>query len=205
MVTHKVLPNGSTNAIYSVDYSVDGKYIVAGSLSHRILVWDTATWEVRKYTELHADGVSAVRFSPSGDKILTGGLDKVVKVINTSSLTAEISLGGSTDYIQSVAYLGEDGEQFVSTGFDKLVRIWTISGQVREIKGMTERCHSLDTSQDGKHILAGSLQGEIFVWSPLGEVEFEQIHHTKGVHAVAFAKHSSDLFATAGGGGNHSC
>ncbi|MBA63410.1 MAG: hypothetical protein CMJ76_13715 [Planctomycetaceae bacterium] len=201
MVTHKILPNGSTNAIYSVDYSFDGKYIVAGSLSHRILLWDTASWEVRKYTELHADGVSAVRFSPNGKKILTGGLDKVVKVINTSSLTAEISLGGSNDYIQSVAFIGKDGEQFASTGFDKLVRIWTIGGQIREISGMTERSHSLDTSPDGKYILAGSLQGEIFVWSPSGEVKFKQIHHGKGVHAVAFAKHSSDLFATAGGNG----
>ena len=78
MITHEVLPNGSTNAIYSVDYSVDGKHIVAGSLSHRILVWNTTNWDVRKYTELHADGVSAVRFSPDGRKILTGGLDKVV-------------------------------------------------------------------------------------------------------------------------------
>ena len=71
MIKHKVLPNGSTNAIYSVDYSVDGKHIVAGSLSHRILVWDTSNWAVRKYTELHADGVSAVRFSPNGLMYLT--------------------------------------------------------------------------------------------------------------------------------------
>ena len=126
MITHEVLPNGSTNAIYSVDYSVDGKHIVAGSLSHRILVWNTTNWDVRKYTELHADGVSAVRFSPDGRKILTGGLDKVVKVINTSSLTAEISLGGSDDYVQSVAFLGKDGKHFVSTGYDKIVRIWTL-------------------------------------------------------------------------------
>jgi len=201
MITHQVLPNGSTNAIYSVDYSVDGKHIVAGSLSHRILVWNTTNWEVRKYTELHADGVSAVRFSPDGQKILTGGLDKVVKIINTSSLTAEISLGGSGDYVQSVAFLGKDGKHFVSTGYDKLVRIWTLGGQTREISGMTATSHSLDTSFNGKHILSGSVQGEIFVWNPDGEVEFKQIHHTKGVHAVAFAKHVSDIFATAGGDG----
>ncbi len=201
MANYQVLPNGATNAIYSVDYSPDGKSIVAGSLSHRILVWDTETWEVRNYTELHADGVSSVRFSPDGEKILTGGLDKLVKLVNTSSLITEIALTGSADYIQSVAFLGEDGEKFVSTGYDKLIRVWTIDGQIREIGGMGAISHSLDTSADGKHILAGSMQSEIFVWNPEGEVEFKQVHHKKGVHAVAFAKHSPNLFATAGGGG----
>lgn len=201
MTTHQVLPNGSTNAIYSVDYSNDGKYVVAGSLNHRILVWDTDTWMVRKFTELHADGVAAVRFSPNGDKILTGGLDKVVKLVNTSSLIAEISLAGSSDYVQSVAFLGDDGEHFASTGFDKKVRIWTTGGQLKEIDGMTGRAHSVDTSPDGKHILSGSIQSEVFLWSREGDVELKQIHHTKGVHAVAFAKHTSDLFATAGGDG----
>jgi len=103
--------------------------------------------------------------------------------------------------ITTIAFLGKDGKHFVSTGFDKSVRIWTIGGQTREISGMTARSHSLDTSSNGEHILSGSVQGEIFIWNPDGEVEFKQIHHTRGVHAVAFAKHVSDIFATAGGDG----
>ena len=201
MASHQILPDGSTNAIYSVDYSPDGKHIAAGSLSHRLLVWDTQQWKVRKYDELHADGVSAVRFSPDSSRIVTGGLDKVVKIINTSSLVAEISLGGSQDYIQSVDFLGQDGIHFVSTGYDKIVRVWTIDGQVRTLEGMGALSHSLHTSRDGRHIIAGNKAGEIFIWNPQGEIELKLTHHDKGVHAVAFARHTNDLFATAGGGG----
>ncbi len=201
MTTHQILPNGSTNAIYSVDYSSDGKYVAAGSLSHRLLVWDTKNWGVRKYDELHADGVSAVRFSPDSSRILTGGLDKVVKLINTSSLVAEISLGGSQDYVQSVDFLGADGVHFISTGYDKVIRVWTINGQQRAIEGMSALSHSLHTSLDGNFILSGNKAGEILVWTAAGEEVLKLNHHDKGVHAVAFARHTNRLFATAGGAG----
>ena len=36
------MPGGHSNAVYAVDFASNGKYVVSGSLDHRIKIWDVA-------------------------------------------------------------------------------------------------------------------------------------------------------------------
>ena len=164
MFSYKTLENGPPNAVYGVDISPDGKMIAAGSLNKGLYIWDTAKGEVRSYPAVHADGVSSVHFSPDGAKVLTTSLDKTIRIFSAQSGVAEITLSGHGEAILSATYLGGSSERFVTTGFDNTVRIWTPSGEVRQMGGLTPYTYSVDGSPDGNWIVSGSADRTIRVW-----------------------------------------
>ena len=201
MFSYKTLENGPPNAVYGVDISPDGKMIAAGSLNKGLYIWDTAKGEVRSYPAVHADGVSSVHFSPDGAKVLTTSLDKTIRIFSAQSGVAEITLNGHGEAILSATYLGGSSERFVTTGFDNTVRIWTPSGEVRQMGGLTPYTYSVDGSPDGNWITAGSLSGQVITWSQDGTKLHAATEHEEGVYAVAYSKNNSDQFATGGGRG----
>ena len=92
-----------SNGVYSVAFSPDGKTIVSGSNDKTIKVWDagvsalthpptlnpnlTASVLVAASLELkaekqsaHSNYVMSVAFSPNGSTIVSGSLDKTIKV-----------------------------------------------------------------------------------------------------------------------------
>jgi general transcriptional corepressor TUP1 len=63
----------------SVAISPDGKYLAAGSLDERSMLYDISSGELLATLDGHADSVYSIRFSPDSTKILTASLDKTVK------------------------------------------------------------------------------------------------------------------------------
>ena len=199
--SYQVLPNGQANAVYGVDISPADDMIASVSLSHAMKIWDKDSDEPREYRDLHADGIADVCFSPDGKLIATAGLDRLIKVFDTSSGTIVTTLSGSGNFVMSVSFMGDDNKKLVSTGFDNMVRTWTLDGPVAQLAGMTNYSYGVDCSADGRWIVSGSVASEVTVWNSDGEKTYQQTEHEKGVHSVAFAKHSNDKFASGGGDG----
>jgi WD40 repeat protein len=69
----------------------------------------------------HDGGVASLAFSPDGKTLVTGSLDKTVKLWDAA-------LKGHTNYVQAVAF-SPDGKLLASAGEDKAVRLWGVRAE----------------------------------------------------------------------------
>ena len=83
-------------------------------------------WPSLVHTFHHTNAVYCVAFSPDGTQIVSGSLDKTIRVWNveTGAAVGE-PLMGHTNRISSVAF-SPDGTQIVSGSWDKTIRVWNV-------------------------------------------------------------------------------
>ena len=78
---------------------------------------------------LHKSAVNSAQYSPDGQRIVSGSLDKTVRVWDASTGTPiGQPLQGHRDAVNSVAY-SPDGQRIVSGSTDKTVQVWDVSWQ----------------------------------------------------------------------------
>ncbi|KAJ3251353.1 hypothetical protein HK103_002444 [Boothiomyces macroporosus] len=81
-------PDGKTLASASFDKSVklwnlkgdDSRQVLSGSKDTTLKVWELKTGKMKQELPGHADEVYAVDWSPAGDKVASGGKDRVLKM-----------------------------------------------------------------------------------------------------------------------------
>ena len=86
----------------------------------------------------HTDMVISVAFSPDGKRLVSGSLDKTVKVWDAQTGQETLTLKGHTGGVLSVAF-SPDGKRLVSGSEDKTVKVWDAqTGQeILTLKGHT--------------------------------------------------------------------
>ena len=133
----------------------------------------------------------SVAFSPDRHRIVSGGVDKTVRVWDaaTGHLTGS-PLTGHADTVSSVAF-SPDGRRIVSGSADKTVRVWDAdTGKPigRPLTGHTDRVRSVAFSPDGKRIVSGSWDKTVRVWdADTGQPIGPPITSTDAVNSVAFS------------------
>ena len=85
--------------------------------------------------KVHNQEVFALQFHPDGSRLFTGGRDKTIWILETSSGTAIRNLRGHEDYVWSLA-ISADGKRLVSSSGDKTVRIWETWPYSRRIQAI---------------------------------------------------------------------
>jgi len=173
------------DAVESVAFSPDGKYVVSGSWDNTARVWETATGnEIARMT--HDDKVSSVAFSPDGKFVVSGSWDNTARVWETATGN-EIARMTQDRSVFSVAF-SPDGKFVVSGGADNSVRVWeTATGN--EIARMTHgpEVYSVAVSPDGKYVVSGGYDGTARVWETATGNEIARMTHDGWVSSVAFS------------------
>ncbi|KAH0630042.1 hypothetical protein JD844_012613 [Phrynosoma platyrhinos] len=96
---------GHRDAVTSVDFSLNKKQLVSGSMDSCLVIWSMKP-QMRAYRFVgHKDAVMSVHFSPSGHLIASGSRDKTVRL-----------------WVPSV--FSPDGRLIVSSSDDKTVKLW---------------------------------------------------------------------------------
>jgi WD40 repeat protein len=67
--------------------------------------------------------VYSVAFSPDGQRLVTGGEDRRVRIWSIATGQTLLTLTGHTDVVKSVAF-SPGGQQIVSGSDDQTVRFW---------------------------------------------------------------------------------
>ena len=147
----------------------------------------------------HADGVSAVAWSPDSERIAAGSSDGVWV---WGAVTGEelLSLKGSYG-VKSVAW-SPDGERIAAGSSDGGVRVWdAVTGEeLLSLKG-SYRVESVAWSPDGERIAAGSSDGVwVWVWDAVTGEKLLSLEAGYGVRSVAWSPDGERIAASSNDG-----
>ncbi len=89
-------------------------------------MWDIKTGKLIEKLESHKDSVYSVAFSPDGKYLVSGSLDKTLKIWELNSnkpSTVKSTLKGHKDFVLSVAF-SPNGKWVISGSKDRTVIFW---------------------------------------------------------------------------------
>ncbi|SMC53515.1 nSTAND1 domain-containing NTPase [Kibdelosporangium aridum] len=147
-------------AITDIDFTRDGKHIVAGGEDARTRIWPVAG--DGKADELwdHRDVVHTVAYSHSGKFVITGGRDRTAHIVPADGRGDRVVLRGTGGPIRGVAFSPDD--RLVATvSDDGTVRLWDPSvkpgidvqgrhnGQTADVTMPTGSENAVSVGEDG--------------------------------------------------------
>lgn len=161
-----VVVDAASKAIFAADGETGG----AGFIRK----FDFATGKLLTTWKAHEDNVLALRFSPKGDRLLSGGADKLARLWDPANNKLVSFYEGHTNHVLSVAF-NADATQIATAGADREVKLWnTTSGEQETSLGDKKTAFSaLAWSPDGKTLVALTDKGG-------GSLYTDFVRHTGG-------------------------
>jgi WD40 repeat protein/serine/threonine protein kinase len=167
-------------AITSIAFSPDGTRIVAASAralgsdggpprldpeSSLVGVFDVSSGNMLTTFTGHRESATSAVFSPDGQRIASGSLDKTIKVWDANTGAELLTLRGHESRVLSVAY-SPDSKWIVSGSDDGTVRVWDAStgAGLRILRGHGREVCSVGFSPDGKRIVSCSGDTTVRLW-----------------------------------------
>lgn len=182
--------------------SPDGKARVAGAPVRWVL---ERTLGGEKEPQLFADRVNAVKFSPDGKFLATGGGepsrsgDLTLFDAATGKATATWK-DRHTDIVMSLDF-SPDGKRLASGAADKIARVTEIASgkQVNLLEGHTHYVMGVAFRADGRVLASGGADGVVLSWDMiLGERKKKIEGWTKEVTSVQFIGATNQIVTSAG-------
>jgi len=137
----------------------------------------------------HSDEVHGMAVSPDGKRIVSGSVDKTVKVWDAATGAELMTLRGHEGGINSVAF-SQDGKHIVSGSEDKTIKIWDAAtgAEVMTLRGHSDEVRGVAFGPDGKRIVSGSFDATIKVWNAANGDELMTIRgHECKIGPVSFS------------------
>lgn len=147
-----------------------------------------AIYEIKEKNRIqaHSEGVWSAEFSPDGSQIVTGGLDKIIKIwqVDGQEIT---QITGHTAAIRSASF-SPDGQTILSSSSDKTIALWNLQGdRINTFTGHTAAVWSAQFSPDGEMIVSGSGDQTIKLWHRDGTEILTLSGHRGDVRAALFS------------------
>lgn len=134
--------------------------------------------------------VWTIQFSPDGSNVVSGALDRAVRIWDVRARECRWALRGHDEWVNGVA-VSPDGMMIVSGSGDKTVRVWdTKKMQCRTtLRGHNDFVRSVAITDNSKRVISASDDTHLRVWDiNRGTCERVLKHHTKGIYSVAAGK-----------------
>jgi WD40 repeat protein len=109
--------------------------------------------------------IVAIALQPDGSLVAVGGADRVIRLLDVSTLQVVRELHGHAETINSIAWLA-GGERLVSAADDRTVRIWDPeSGEnLATLRGHRSKVRGVALAPDGQRLVSTGEDGAIRLW-----------------------------------------
>ncbi len=195
---------GHTEAVYSVAFTPDGKYVVSGSGDHTLKVWDSVTGkEIKSFggPAGHQNLVMSVAISPDGNLIASGGTDNTAKVWDFPSSTPLRALAKSEG--ASILAVSPDGAKLAGGDKDGHVKIWNSADgkELFQLNGHRGPITGLAFGGNGQFLISCGKDKTLRFWNLTNGQSLGVIGaHTTEVRGLAVSPNNNAIFSAGADG-----
>lgn len=153
--------------IESIDYTSDGKWLVAASSDTTVRVWEVETGALKSQLKAGPQTVNAAVITPDGATVVFA--DTYVRTLSFWDLKSgqrRESQEEAGNSIEGLA-IAPDGKITASTSYwSNEVKLWSVQtgALIRTLSGHSDRPESVVFSPDGKTLASGGDDGTIKLW-----------------------------------------
>lgn len=189
------------NGILSIAYSPDRSRIALAQGDLRSLettfpiqILDAQTGEVLLTLSDHTGVVTAVAYSPDGNRLVSASPDRTLRVwdAQTGALLRTITNDGVSTY--AAVAISPDGKTLASGSDAGAVLLWHMDTGERlgdALTGHSERVISLNFSPDGQRLVSGSMDDSATIWNLASRQGIRLAAHIDDVAGVVFSPDST--------------
>lgn len=177
--------------LYGVDFSPDGKKILAGGERGETMMWDVATGAKTGEWVWHPECVTAVAFSPDGQKVASGDLKGNLCLAEPDSDREPLRISAAKRSLNALTF-SADGRWVISGGTEELdfkrpqghqtsgsVKVWdAATGKLVRELGSAEKdtgVQGFAWSPDHRTLAAAYQDKTIRLWDPAAGRELQKI------------------------------
>lgn len=122
---------GHSFPVFSITYSLDGKFLVSGSRDASLKIWDTENYSLYQTIPAHLFAINHILYHPFKPYFFTASMDKSIKVWGSDDfklykiLDAE-KVGGHISSVNRLAWIGKENPVLVSVSDDRRMILWDL-------------------------------------------------------------------------------
>jgi tetratricopeptide (TPR) repeat protein len=133
-----------------------------------VTIWDSTTGKELFSFKGHDGEVVSVAFSPDGQHLASGSVDRTVKIWDSATGKERLSLKGHAGEVYSVAF-SPDGQRLASGSRDKTVKIWdsATGKELISLKGHAGWVTKVAFSPDGQWLASVNRHDSIHLWETI--------------------------------------
>jgi len=198
--------NGNAAAITTITSAPDGSFVATKAVTQS--VGSSPRWVLERKIDqkgLFADRVNAVRFSPDGKTLATGGgeLSRSGDIIFFDAATGKVTQTWKEKHTDTVLCLdySPDGKRLASGGADKIARVTDIATgkQLNLFEGHTHHVMGVAFRSDGRVLATAGAEGTVVSWDMIiGERKRKIEGWTKEVTSLQFIGATNQIVTSAG-------
>jgi len=199
---------GHSGSVNALAFSEDGSHLAAAagepSLFGEVRLWKLADFSLAKTFRGHRDSLQAVRLSPDGKILATGGYDQKIKLWDVASGAELRTLDGHNGPVFDLAFR-PDQKILASASGDRTIKLWDVATGARldTLNQPLQEQYAVAFSPDGRRVAAGGVDNRIRVWqvSDTGKegtnpLEVSQFAHELAVLRLAYSRDGHTLVST---------
>lgn len=199
-------------AVWCVAWSADGNSLAVGSQDGTIRIAEgfAGNPHVRSFSAHRSldhigerrAGVRTLAWSRRGDRLASGGFDKLVKIWDPGQRSQIVQIQGHTGWITAVAW-SPDGKQLATASADFLVKTWnTDTGQpLQTMRGHNDFVDAARWSPDGLRLASAGIDNSVRIWDPRTGQETFVLRGTSGMfHDLSWNADGAQLAAASSDG-----
>jgi len=182
------------SGIQQLTFSADGRLIAGAGAGGRIVLWDASGLAEPRtlQTPWSVSTIVALAFSPSGQTIAVGQVDRAITLLSLDTGEQRTRLRGHEEAVSGL-WISPEGTRLLSASWDRTVREWDVAPDappdfVATLRGHTDQVLDVDFSPDGSLLASASSDRTVRLWDPvLVEAVGMLPRHAGTVYSVAFS------------------